>query len=81
MIVAQDSYDKLNEAVGQFNDILDTWTIKPLTAVEAVTAGGSCSAGYEKLTTASWPGESESESETELERERESESETETESG
>merc|ERR1740117_7831 len=55
LIVAQDSYDKLTEAVGQFNDILDTWAVKPLTAVEAVASGGSCSSGYSKLATANWP--------------------------
>ena len=45
IVVAQDSYNKLKDAVGEFEDILATWAVKPLTALEVKPLGSSCSTG------------------------------------
>jgi len=55
IVIAQDSYDKLDSAVGKFNDLIDMWEVKTLTALEVKNAGSSCSAGYEKFATLESP--------------------------
>jgi hypothetical protein len=59
LVFAQDSYDKLNDAVAAFKTIIDNWKLVPVIDVAVANfnpSGSSCPSGYEPAFSMTWPG-------------------------
>ena len=57
IVVAQDSFDILDGAVGNFNTLLDTWKTPPFTNITVVGSSATCPDGFTLYAKPpEWPG-------------------------